>query len=491
MAAWIVCVLCALVIIKPQEFILAIGNLPLLYVTFGVAVVLVFFDIVNRRVRIALAPQVPFVIAFFLWGILTTALKTPDRLEIEATRLVIVLAVFGAIAFGAASTSGMRMMTATFLACALLVTGVGIKQGFSDFGCFTAEEEDWEGKGELTYDGRSCETVLDCRKDAPDPEANYRCERKGPLGTASIGGRVRYRGSLADPNELSLMVGMAIPFALAFAERGRRRRNDAEEEREEASRAAPSGSPLPLLVTDRLLARVAGVLRAIPVGAVLGAIGLVVVLSKSRTGVLVYLLVLGAYFIRRAGAWGIVGGSLVGPPMLLFGGRSGTEAEASSDERVELLREGFEMIRETKGVGIGLTQFSDESSLGLTAHNAYLLAAAETGLVGLVLFGLVMYYSLKVPYAIAFGRYRLDATLTKLAPAMAISLTGAALGIFFLSWAYKDALYMMLGASAALYSAARAQDRSVQIGITLKEIVLVSAGMFALLGVIYLGLRIH
>jgi len=216
----------------------------------------------------------------------------------------------------------------------------------------------------------------------------------------------------------------------------------------------------------------------------------VVVLSKSRTGLLVWLIVVGLYFVRRVGAWGIVLGCILAPPMLLFGGRGGEEAERSSDERVELLREGLQFIRETKGIGVGVQQFSDESSIGLTAHNAYLLAAAETGLIGMCLFGLAVYLAVKVPVAVWFGRPRVDETLERFAPALAISLVGGMAGIFFLSWSYKDILYMLFGVSAALYGAARAQDKSFSVRLSLKEAVLVCGGMFALLVVLYVGGRV-
>ncbi len=146
-----------------------------------------------------------------------------------------------------------------------------------------------------------------------------------------------------------------------------------------------------------------------------------VALSKSRSGLIVYLLVLGIYFVRRIGAWGLVAGCVVGPPLLFVGGRSGTEADESSDERAALLREAFEFIRNSKGTGLGLGGFPDESSIGLTAHNAYVLAAAEAGIVGYLLFGLAdLSRSSKVPYAIWFGAYDVDdRTFKRFATALA------------------------------------------------------------------------
>ena len=55
--------------------------------------------------------------------------------------------------------------------------------------------------------------------------------------------------------------------------------------------------------------------------------------AKDR-GQLVFLTVLGVYFIRRFGvAKGLIAGALLGMPILLLGGRSGEEADSSAMER--------------------------------------------------------------------------------------------------------------------------------------------------------------
>ncbi|MGK4005478.1 O-antigen ligase family protein [Sorangium sp. So ce1036] len=486
MAAWVVCALCALVIIKPQEFIPELAGIPLVHAAFGLTLLCVALDVVWRRLRPALAPQIVYALAFLAWAALTTALKRPAALEERGMQLATVAGIFVAIALAAASPRGLRLFAVLFVGCAVLTAAVAFVQAFEPYGCMLAAPDDWFGRGELEPDGRLCETSLDCRKDPPIPDGNYRCERPGPLRTSTIDGRVRYRGSLADPNELSLMAGMAIPFAIALGERPPRPRAPPRRRPPRRARPAPA---LPLLLTDRLLSRVAGALRALPVAAIIALIGAAVVLSRSRSGLIVYLAVLGLDFIRRSGVVGVVAACFVGPPMLLLGGRSGEEASESSEERVALLREAFAMIRRTKGIGVGAGQFGDESSFGLTAHNAYLLSAAETGLLGMCLFALVLYASLKVPLAIWLGDFEVDPAVKQLAPAILVSLCGALIGIFFLSWAYKDILYMALGASAALYGAARAGDRRVSVRVSAKEVLLVCGGMFALLVALNILLR--
>ncbi|WP_437768083.1 O-antigen ligase family protein [Sorangium sp. So ce281] len=501
MAAWVVCALCALVIIKPQEFIPALSGIPLVHAAFGITLLCVALDVVWRRLKPALAPQVVYALAFLAWAALTTALKRPAALEERGMQLATVAGIFVAVAVAAASPRGLRALAITLVGCAVLTTVVAIVQAFQPHGCMIAAPDDWEGKGELEPDGRPCETNLDCRIEAPVPDGNYRCERPGPLGTSTIDGRVRYRGSLADPNELSLMAGISIPLAIALAERRagprRPRRSVRGGPPPSAGGAAPGPAraggarralALPVLLTDRLISRVAGALRALPVTAIIAAIGAMVVLSRSRSGVIVYLAVLGISFIRRSGTLGVIAACFVGPPMLLLGGRSGDEASESSGERVELLREAFELIRRTKGIGVGAGQFGDESSLGLTAHNSYLLAAAETGLLGMCLFALALYASIKVPLSIWLGDVDVGPT-RRFAPAIFVSLCGALIGIFFLSWAYKDVLYMVFGASAALYGAARAEDSRVVVRVSGREVALVCGGMSLVLVLLNVLLR--
>jgi len=478
MAAWVACALVALVILKPQEFVPALAGLPLVHLAFAGVVVAAARDLVCRRVRLVLAPQVPFVGAFFGWAVLVTAVKRPEAAGDQLLSLAIVFGLFLAVAVGCASARGLRAFAVTLVACSAVVTATALVQSERPFGCFLAAPDDWEGRGELVFDGRPCETAVDCHSNAPVRDGNYRCERPGPLSTATIGGRVRYRGSLADPNELSLAVAMALPFAFALAG-----------SRAPRAPAVPRLVALPPLVTDGLLRRAVDAVRGLPALALLVASGAVVVLSRSRSGLLAFLTVLGIQTIRRLGAWGVVAGCVLGPPLILLGGRSGTEAEESSDERVEILREALELIRTTRGFGLGAGQFSDESSLGLTAHNAYVLAAAEAGLVGMVLFTLALYLSLKVPVVVWLDDR--GGRAARFAPAIAVAMCGALVGILFRSGAYKDILYLLMGASAALCSAAHAEDRALRVRLSWKEAALCVVADAALLAAVYVGTRLH
>lgn len=459
MAAPIVCLLCALVILKPQEFVPLLAGLPLLHVAFALSLFVGVVDASLGRNRLSLSPLVPLVFAFLGWGAIVTLVRNPAAFPGLAASLAVLAGIFCAIAFFTGTPSGLFQFGRTFLACAVFATCVALMQVDQPFVCMTAEKDDWSGRGELQPDGRPCEASIDCRKDAPDPDALYRCERPGPFGTSTVGGRIRYRGTLADPNELSLTAALALPFAVAMAEKKKDARGS-------------SSSFWRFLFALAIFATVA----------------VLVVLSKSRMGLLVFLVVSGLAFVLRAGPWAAVIAAISFPPLLLFGGRSGAEADASADERLDLLADALGMIKRSKGIGFGVGQFASESKSGMTAHNSYLLAAAETGIIGICLFALILYVAVKIPASLWLGDYDVDSRTRSFAAAIATSLVGVMVGIFFLSWSHQEILYMLLGASAALHQAAHAQDPRFRTKLGLREAALVSLAALALVPLVHFAL---
>jgi hypothetical protein len=473
MAGWLAAAFCALIVLKPTALWPGLEGVPIVHLAFALVVLACVVDVVRQRIHPAIAPATKLVAALFAWGLLITAAKAGFQLGAEVASLSILGAVYLAIAIGASSPSGLRAFAWGYVGCAVTVTVIAILQIAAPPRCFevTAANE-WAP----VFDGRACESPLDCEA-AATVRGDYRCEHPGPWATTSIGFRARFRGSLADPNELAVMTVTAVPLVLALAEGARRRRREARR----APRAFAGVLALPLLFSDRIVTRVMSLLRAVPAVVMMAAVGWVVVLTHSRTGVIVYLVVAGVEMVRRMGAWGLVGGCVVGPPLLLFGGRSGSEASESSDERMQLLVEAIEMIKRTRGLGIGLGRFTDESELGLTAHNAYVLAAAEAGLVGMILFALLFYASVKASASVWFGEHDVHPEVRRMAPALTTSLLGAAVGAFFLSWTFKDILYVLFGASSALYAAARADAPGLSSGLRAREVAAVIGAMLVLL----------
>ncbi|MBL8744363.1 MAG: O-antigen ligase family protein [Myxococcales bacterium] len=238
---------------------------------------------------------------------------------------------------------------------------------------------------------------------------------------------------MKDPNEVSLAIGAALPFLVA-----------------RVSRKRSIGTITQLVV-----------LAAI--------IGVTIVFTQSRGGILVFLAVIGVYGIKQYGLKGAAAGAILGLPLLLLGGRSGDEAKASADERTEALVEGLNMLRSNPLYGIGQSQFTEHHTL--TAHNSYVLALAETGIPGFILFSFILYLSIKIPVQ-AMRRYGSNAD-AKVASTWALavfaSFCGVAVGSFFLSFTYHQVLWIYFGVSGALYGAIRRHDPTFEIETSLLE----------------------
>lgn len=462
MAATMVCILCAVVILKPQEFIPILSGVPIVHILFALCLLTGVLDVVLGKIRLCIAPHTPLVIAFFLWGALVTFVRSPQTFSKEIGSLVIVASLFGATAFLPGSILGIRRVILAFLVSALIASTVAICQSTGPLGCMMAAANDWEAKEALEFDGRSCEISADCRKDPPILQANYRCERLGPWGTSTIGGRVRYRGILADPNDLSLAAALTLPFALAYSQKN----------------ALQESAKFP-----RMFASLFTYFS-------IGLIGTMIILSQSRMGVVVFLVVMGLALLRRAGSWGIVLGFVLLPPVLMLGGRESADADASSRERLDLIADALKMIRSSHGLGVGLGRFAAESSTGLTAHNSYLLAASELGIVGITLFALMLYAGLKIPLALWFSPDELDPKIKQWSSALAIALVGAYIGIFFLSWAYKEIIYILLGLSGSLYQSARQAHPDLRITVGTRETLVVIAIAVTFVPIVYGVVRV-
>jgi O-antigen ligase len=216
------------------------------------------------------------------------------------------------------------------------------------------------------------------------------------------------------------------------------------------------------------------------------------IFTSSRTGQLVFLAVLGAYFVQRFGWKGLVFGLTLALPILIFGGRSGEEATSSTTERVDCWAEALSMWRSHPLLGVGLGQFGEYHTL--TAHNSYLLTLAELGFPGLFLFSIVLYLSVKIPLAVLSRMERVPAlqaaSATSIARPWAMALlaafAGLGVGIFFLSFAYHYVLWIYIGLAGALYSAVRRHDPELEVRFGARDALIVFAIDLAIIVSVFL-----
>ena len=414
--------------LRPQEFVVELQSIPFLYLFFGLALFGLAVDVKLRRSQLIAAPQLGWALAFVAWALVTVTIRLPSSTQQAATELAVPFTFFFLLAQGVQSFRALSMIAGTLLVIVLCLAAVGVHQGLSPFGCFKLDADARDASG--TFDGRSCEKELDCSAGDSEPDADYVCERVGLFGTSSVAeGRVRYRGALNDPNELALTLGVGLPFAFAFFARKR-----------------SAGRLLLLALT-------------------LGLVGLCVFMTRSRGGQLVFLTVLGVYFYRRYGARGLVAGALLAAPLLLFSGGGRSDAEESSQERLEMMHAALDLLRWYPARGVGYGQILEYNRL--TAHNSYALAGAEGGFPGLVLWTSMIYLSFKVVISI-LRRYAGDAGAAVArvwALALFASLAGLSVGVFFLSFCYHVVFWIYIGLVGALYQATRTHDPDFQVGL--------------------------
>jgi O-antigen ligase len=432
--AWL---LVFVLLVRPQEFVPSLRSAGLLNVCAGVAALGIAIELALSKQAPPRSPQLPWLGAFVGWCFLVTVGRLGLGGFSIAWQHVGLSAVFLlVIALAAGSMARWRAIAALLVAIGVFLSCTCIHQSRQPPQCIAIDTSASEGErsGEGEPDGRDCDSAWTCEQEGA-PRTVYVCEKVGLFGTFTEGMRVRWRGTLGDPNELALALGAAMPLALAFASGPARRRSKV-------------------------------------IVAVVIALALVcVVLTGSRGGQLVVLTVFGVYFVRRYGFKGALVGAVLALPVLLFGGRAGEEAESSSAERIELLYLGMDMIRAYPVLGVGAGQFVDHAFNGMTAHNSYVLAAAELGLPGSLLWLMLVYSSVKIPWVVATRPPpELGENVRPFALALVVAFAGILVGVFFLSFCYKALLFVYFGLSGALYGAVRRACPSFDASISAKEV---------------------
>jgi O-antigen ligase len=220
------------------------------------------------------------------------------------------------------------------------------------------------------------------------------------------------------------------------------------------------------------------VTRAVVALVTVALVGVATFYTKSRGGQLVFVAVLAVYFVRLVGVRrGLAVALLLALPILLLGGRGGEDAEASTMERTQCWWVGLHLLQQRPLFGVGFGEFLEHHVQ--TAHNSYVLTAAELGLPGMLLWTSILYVSVKIAVA-ALGT-RGAPVGRSWAVAVLSSIAGILVGSAFLSYAYKTLLWMYVGVSGVLYQAHARHDPSFDVRFGLRDLVAVAAIDVALL----------
>ena len=449
-------VLVLLIFVRPQEVFEVLKTLPFFYIFFGLSVFGLIVDLRLRIIRPQPAPQLIWAILFFAWCLLTVALKAQEVVALVLD-LAILFVWYYLLSHGIQTFRTLSAMAVVLLVLTVFLSLVGVHQRTTDFECHKIEEGVMLTIASGEPDGRACVEREDCLINNPEPGADYICERPGLLKTSTIGGRVRYRGVLQDPNELSLTLTVSLPFMLAFF---RLRR------------------------TWLRLAGLAGILLVAT---------LCIWFSQSRGGQIVYLAVIGVYFVRKYGYKGILIGGLACLPVFLYvvSGAGREDASESSIERLECWWEGMTMFRYNPFMGVGYDQFTEHHYL--TAHNSYILAPAELGVPGTFFWLGTLYMSAKIPW-VAVWRYKTGTPNGDLAHhwgmAILASMVGMLVGAFFLSFCYHYMLWAYIALSGAYYQAVRHHDSEFKVKFGIADFFLLVLGTVGIIAGMYLMTRV-
>lgn len=431
-----VAILVAFIYLRPQEIIPQLAAIPFLYIFLGMAVFGLALDVRLGHNQFRLAPQATWGAMFFGWCIVNYVMRVgAGGLPGMIVQVAVAYILYFLIAHGVQTFKGLATFATSLFIVSLAIAGVCVHQGFSPMGC-AVQLGDSLASG-VRPDGRPCKQEEDCSIGDAEPGAQYVCEHIGAFGTTSAAGRVRYRGVLQDPNETSLATGSALPVAFALRE------------------------------YKSSISRTFLLLAAIVI------VSICVVFSQSRGGQLVVAAVFGTYFVKKYGiAKGAMAGGIMALPLLLLGGRDDSQ-EGSADERVEVMAEGIQFIRQAPLTGIGWNQYAEWNSHGLTAHNSYLLAISELGPIGFFLFTVVLYLSFKTLLT-ALKRYAEgpEARVARIwAMGLLAAFIGCCVGSFFLSFTYHNVLWIFIGLTGAFWSASRRHDPGFEVGLTFRDAV--------------------
>lgn len=425
------------ILARPQELFPLLQRVPLLHIGTALAVLGFVVDVRLGRLQLAATNSLPWAIAFFAWAALSTAINTPAALPSLALEMTSLFVLYSVLAHGVQRLRSLQLIAGVTAATCTFIALVCVHQGLSERQCVGGQAV--VGDVEGTPDGRTCERHEECLGPEAEPDLEYRCEHVGLFDGYSIEDRVRYVGELHDPNEVALAVSAGgIALLIGFALRG--------------SAAARLALGLGVLL---LFAAI--------------------VLTRSRGGLIAAMLVPGVYVVRRFGLAALAPAALVAVPVFLLAGRSGSSAEESTTLRYEAWRAGLDMFEHSPIWGVGMRAFPDHHDM--TAHNSYVLALAELGLVGMFLFVALLYLCVKTLYV---GMRELGGIPGTATPRLwGMSLISAVVGIVFqintLSMAYHSVLWLVVGLVGAWYSAVRYHAPGLRIALRWTDAAIVGA----------------
>lgn len=425
------------ILARPQEFLPLLQKVPFLHLGAALAAIGYVVDLRLHRLQPIPTNTLPWVGAFLLWALLSTALSVPEAIPRLGVELAILFVLYGTIAHGIQRLRTFQFIAGVLAMTCVFIAAVCFHQGLSATQCVGGQAV--EGGVDGKPDGRLCETHTQCSlSPEAEPGLSYRCEKVGLFDTYTIEGRVRYMGELHDPNEVGLlMCAGGIGLLVGFAVRKRK-----------------GGSQI-----------------MVALGVIL--ILTTVLMTQSRGALVSAMAVPGVYILKRYGARAVIPAAMLALPVLMLGGRGGSSADQSTMNRYEAWAAGIDMFKQSPFYGVGARMFTDHHYLA--AHNSFVLTMAELGLPGMFMFITLVYLSIRT--LVAGLRVLADIPGTASAQAWGMALLSGMLGITFqintLSFAYHSVLWLFFGLVGAWYSAVRHHRPQFEMKMKMGDLLIV------------------
>jgi len=235
-------------------------------------------------------------------------------------------------------------------------------------------------------------------------------------GQETYEGRIQAIGIFSDPNDLGLALVMVMPFLFLQL----------------FERAKPAEKFFAFLT--------------------LAVLAYALYLTQSRGGLMAFGALLMILLSRRLGkvlGYGV--GGLAMLALFVVGPRMSTISteEASAYGRIQAWGIGIDLFEQFVPFGVGYNNFTEYHFR--TAHNSFVLCAAELGIFGLYAWVMLIYLSVKNNTFIAHElKNRGERTLALYVDTLRYSLIAYCLGAYWLSRTYSELLFIMIALSTAV-----------------------------------------
>jgi putative inorganic carbon (hco3(-)) transporter len=214
-----------------------------------------------------------------------------------------------------------------------------------------------------------------------------------------------------------------------------------------------------------------------------------VYMTGSRGALMGFAVLLGLFLTRRFKTTGAVLSAVVGALILLGVNAYKSRAISMSGgmDRLSIWSDGLSYFKHSPLWGIGVGSFM--RTRGMTAHNSYLLCAAELGMIGFFLWMSTMVVTMIQLNRAAALMSQTNPALSRWAVALRLSLGVYLFTSFFLSRAYDLPLFLLLGMSGGVVVAAGG-DAAIPLRGTYWPVWAMSLCV-GIIGLIYLLLRLR